>query len=1150
MPMREVRPGLLSQPMIGNPHADIRKEKPEPVRLNSLMGDFRESAEEVIGTSLGGIWKFLSEPDPEKAERKLVSDAALKERRLQGDEFGNTPQAWIYNEDVDEDPNKYLRFVKNIDTNAAELYRETSDIIRQPEPIIGAVGDLAVGGVLNYYEGRMGGLLGEDVGVEQREMATQFATMVRDNFKDWDSITDMIAKRPLDFMGVLIGSGQTAAKIAALANNPAIKASVREVLLNMPDPADVLGSAPLFGQFFPNTKIPFGEAVLMWHGTKARFTEFDMAYIGTGEGNQMKGYGIYLGGTEGTSKTYMSVGDEAAWLQWQDEAWEYSRVAAGKGDELVARMWENVAKWDATPENIRLTMLDKYKDHPQLPQLKKELKEFEKIWADQEFSLMKVDISQSTIDTMIDDSLPIWEQPQVVQDFLRIEHGGFMDLVHRYKPLQIWSEKTSKLLQDPKLPPVVRENLMREMKEVNAMMDNMLIEKGQMGRGDFPHPADGEGIYNFLVTRQATESGIRPENLRMNSSSNRSDEVEKLISLRLQDAGILGRKYLDEWSTKHPETHQTYNAVSFSPENQRIIERNGVKINQNQLMQSSSFKRRSDGSYVGFAPAINTPQKLNKLITQLDTLAKEGKDARFWYEQSSDEILKLTHGDKVEAEKIAQILAIMSQGANVKTNTGFAFKAYAQHKAGMPIKAGRFPKEQSKKITDVLNGIPWEGRKTNSFYGNLMTQIDPAKVLKGQTTQDMWMARAFGLSGDVPSAAQYQIMEDITQSIAKQNGWQPHQAQAAIWVAVKARNDAMKGVINKHIKDKGWGANVNEILPQHQKKFDNYFQQVVYDSEFNLDEFVKASYSFADGIEDNLGFINLEAVPGTTTNFLPGIINAAPEDIAAYTKDMYSIFLDEKGVDLLAKEIGIVSPDGFMGFGGWAGDINPNVQVRGIMSGTIKGGINPADVQLVELYAAVVGTVFKQDGVSYRRAFFDETAAKQNGVDLDIGRKLTKDEHQKIYDILIEKFGHDGVQPTSTGTGAQIIQYRHKEGKFEIDEKGEGFDMPNKDFQKLVRQAIIESDIGDVDLVYYRSDGKLIENNWKENPNGESYKIRENSTKESQNLYQRLVDKYSQEAGKINTRYSEDFGWGEKPGKIKTGLLSEVKPKPPRGLLE
>jgi len=506
----------------------------------------------------------------------------------------------------------------------------------------------------------------------------------------------------------------------------------------------------------------------------------------------------------------------------------------------------------------------------------------------------------------------------------------------------------------------------------------------------------------------------------------------------------------------------------------------------------------------------------------------------------------------VEAEKIAQILAITSQGANVQVNTGFAFKAYAQHKAGLPIETGRFPKKQSQKITDVLNGKSWEGRKTNAFYQNLMVLIDPSKVSGEQTTQDIWMARAFGLQTGVPGDAQYQIMQEITQNIAAQNGWTPHQAQAAIWVATKARNESMRSEINKHIKAKGWGISTDKIKPEHQAKFDKYFRKMVYESEFNLDEFTDAKYSFADGIADNLGFINLEAVPSTSIDILPGIHTAPPEQKADFTKKMYSIFLDENGVDLLAKEIGIASPDGFMGFGGWDGVINPNMQVQGILSGTVEGGINPADVQLVELYAAVVGTVFKQDGVSYRRAFNDTTVANQNGVDLDVGRRLTAEEHQKIYDALIKQFGHGGVQPTSTGTGADIIQYRHDEGKFEINDEGLGFDMPNKEFQKLVRAAIIEADIGDIEhLGYYRSDGKLIENNWKENPNGEQYQERGNVTEKSQALYRQLVDKYSQEADTIRQEYADKYGWGEvQTESVKAGLLEQTKQKPIKHLLE
>jgi len=568
-------------------------------------------------------------------------------------------------------------------------------------------------------------------------------------------------------------------------------------------------------------------------------------------------------------------------------------------------------------------------------------------------------------------------------------------------------------------------------------------------------------------------------------------------------------------------------------------------------LKASDFKRNKDGTYVGFNKSINTPQKITKLLKQLEGLAIEGADARMWYENSSTDIINLVNGDVVEAEKIAQILAITSQGTDVKSNTGFAFKAYAQHKAGLPIEAGRFPKEQAKKIVNVLNGIPWEGRKTNSFYGNLMTQIDPSKVIEGQTTQDMWMARAFGLSRDVPGDAQYKIMEEITQNIAAQNNWTPYQTQAAIWVATKARNESMKSEINAHIKKKKWGKNADTILPQHQQKFNKYFQQMVYDSKFDLTQFTKASYSFADGIQDNLGFINLEAVPSTElVNVLPGIHNALPEQKAEFTKAMYSIFLDENGVDLLAKEIGVVSPDGFMGFGGWDGDINPNMQVQGLLSGTISGGINPADVQLVELYAAVVGTVFKQDGVSYRRAFNDTKVSAQNGVDFDVGRRLTAEEHQKIYDALIKVFGHGGVQPTSTGTGADIIQYRHKDGKFEIDEKGLGFDMPNKEFQKLVEQAIMEVGLeDDIHIGFYRSDGKLVENNWKENPNGEGYEG--NTTTKSQSLYRQLVDKYSQEAETIRQEFGDKYGWGEvQKSLITKGLLKTTVKKPPTHLLE
>ena len=212
-----------------------------------------------------------------------------------------------------------------------------------------------------------------------------------------------------------------------------------------------------------------------------------------------------------------------------------------------------------------------------------------------------------------------------------------------------------------------------------------------------------------------------------------------------------------------------------------------------------------------------------------------------------------------------------------------------------------------------------------------------------------------------------------------------------------------------------------------------------------------------------------------------------------------------------------MSPGNFLGFGGWQGDINPNVQVQGILSGTQSSGINPADIELVETYAAVVGTVFRQDGVSYRKAFADKKVGNQNAVDIDIGRQLTKEENERLYAELTKQFGNDYVSPTSNATGADIINYTPFDDNVPT--------VTNADFKKLVKQAIIDADLGEVELGYYRSEGNLLTNDWRTNPNGESYKNRKNSTGKSQEVYKRMVDKYGKEADKINTRYAEEYGW-------------------------
>jgi hypothetical protein len=98
--------------------------------------------------------------------------------------------------------------------------------------------------------------------------------------------------------------------------------------------------------------------------------------------------------------------------------------------------------------------------------------------------------------------------------------------------------------------------------------------------------------------------------------------------------------------------------------------------------------------------------------------------------------------------------------------------------------------------------VPFNGRKINNFYNNLMVQIDPSR-LQG-STQDLWMARAFGYLEDAVGGGQkYEFMERLTADLAAELGWQPHQIQAAIWTAMKTRQEGVKDAVKAAAVDMG-----------------------------------------------------------------------------------------------------------------------------------------------------------------------------------------------------------------------------------------------------------------------------------------------------------------------------------------------------------
>lgn len=193
---------------------------------------------------------------------------------------------------------------------------------------------------------------------------------------------------------------------------------------------------------------------------------------------------------------------------------------------------------------------------------------------------------------------------------------------------------------------------------------------------------------------------------------------------------------------------------------------------------------------------LQAPEELAAAVERVFQLAREGAANKDWYRRAAKATRILADHYGVEPKIVAQIIAITSQGVDTVTNIAFTKKALEQWQAGKPIWSGRFPTAQSEEIEKVFRGEPWEGRKRNSFYMNIIEEIDPDEYRRmvvqvgreAPVTVDMWVVRMFApfLERDVPDQY-YEAFERLIVRMADEYGWTPKELQAAAWVAAKTR---------------------------------------------------------------------------------------------------------------------------------------------------------------------------------------------------------------------------------------------------------------------------------------------------------------------------------------------------------------------------
>ena len=551
-------------------------------------------------------------------------------------------------------------------------------------------------------------------------------------------------------------------------------------------------------------------------------------------------------------------------------------------------------------------------------------------------------------------------------------------------------------------------------------------------------------------------------------------------------------------------------------------------------------REATTGRYVGAPDWVGgSPQQLVVLRKKLLRLAKEGEAGRYWYENSSKAILELAGGDKKEAERIVALIAIYSPNATVPANTSMALNAYYQYKAGQPIKAG-LP-EGNQKAEDLLrHNKEWSGIKTNSFYQNLMVEIDSSKLDPGVATMDMWMALAFdyGMKA-LDQGPKYKFAEREIQNIADQLGWDAHQVQAAIWTSMKGRIDPIRdklkaeelknGIGEKYTKD---GKELFRVKPD--RRYDHFRLAHKMGMAYDLQQadIIASKYDFSNAIYERTAQMSWEATPGASTKILPGLLNAPIKEKFEYLEAITKVLTNENGQDKIAVKIGLPSGKTVLGFSAWQGDIGAGAQTfTGVALQGVKDkrDVTPEARNLLNLYCAIKGYVLAQEAVVWHIPSYDGSIKNQNGIQAKFNRGLNSEEMSELYKGLHDKFGTWDIAPAYLPDGFRVLNFT---------------DIPNKTFHKGVEEVLqdLPPDFGDgnIDLAYYRSIGDYISNDWSQAPYGEQYAEQIESGNSKTGGAQRpdiqeWATNLRSDVEAVNEKFSKKYNWG----KAKLSLKSE-----------
>jgi len=238
--------------------------------------------------------------------------------------------------------------------------------------------------------------------------------------------------------------------------------------------------------------LPIGAGMTAWHGSPHKFSRFKASQIGTGEGAQSYGHGLYFSENPNVAKDYSyRLSRDMPGLRETDRA----HIAAANDFKDAgypidkAREGMKAAYPDATPNSIENALNEKYKHFG---------------------NLYEVDIPDEEIAKMLDWDAPLSEQPKAVRDALEsLNRNGEMDWLFEermmnYEPEDFTGRDIHQaMLEAAKedMIPNLKIELERSLSGSKEVVSEFLKEWGTPGIKYYDQGSRGagKGTRNFVV---------------------------------------------------------------------------------------------------------------------------------------------------------------------------------------------------------------------------------------------------------------------------------------------------------------------------------------------------------------------------------------------------------------------------------------------------------------------------------------------------------------------------------------------------------------------------------------------------------------------------------------------------------------------------